>query len=131
MIASDKLIFFKSKINLFLVLILQTFNLISCSGNYYGVNGSDVYTREESIRIISTAQLIYYNKCFDQKSQDSLIIDLAIKNPRLVLDGAYYSKKDIKRCEETILVSPCNLPLIDCQIASEEFFNGKFGQGGF
>lgn len=104
---------------------------LSCSGNYYGIDGPDVYTRDEAIQIISTAQVIYFQKCSNSKLTNSLFLDLAITNPRLILDSAYYSKKDIHYCEKTILLSPCNLPLVECQIAPEEFFNGNFGQGGF
>lgn len=116
----------------FLILSIFIFTFsVSCSGNYYGIDGSDVYTRDESIQILSTAQFIYYQNCSNRKAADSLFLDLAITNPRMILDSAYYSKKDIHYCEETILLAPCNLPLVECQIAPEEFFNGNFGQGGF
>ncbi|MCC5815387.1 MAG: hypothetical protein JJT78_11570 [Leptospira sp.] len=103
---------------------------LSCSGSYYGVNGNATYNREESIDIITTAQFLWLTNCVGSKSGEQLILEVALTTPRLILDSAYYSKKDIKECEKAILITPCSEPAHSCQLGPEEFFNGRLLQGG-
>lgn len=103
----------------------------SCSGNYYGVDGRDVYTRSEAIQILSIAQILNFSNCSNQTSINNLGIDLVTKNPRVLLDGAYFLKSDVHTCEIGILVSTCKSSTFKCEIASKEIFKGKLFQGGF
>ncbi|WCL49449.1 hypothetical protein [Leptospira sp. GIMC2001] len=112
------------------LLILLVFT-VSCSGGYNGVDGPDTYTRDESIEIIQRAQIIRFNYCSDTESINNLLIDNLAKNPRFLLDGAFYSTKDVAECEQATLITPCSEPGYTCSMAPKEFLNGKLLQGGF
>jgi hypothetical protein len=114
--------------NIFFFFLMTT---ISCSGNYYGVNGSDTYSREESIDIITNAQLLRLSYCSERESAENLALTTAITNPRLILDSAFYTKKDVRECEKAILLTPCPEPSPQCNLGPKEFLKGKLFQGGF
>jgi hypothetical protein len=103
----------------------------SCSGSYYGINGNATYSREESIDIITIAQILWLTNCVGSKSGERLILEVALTTPRLILDSAYYSKKDVKECEKAILITPCSEPAHSCELGPKEFLNGRLFQGGF
>lgn len=103
----------------------------NCTGSYYGVNGNATYSREEAIDKIAIAQVLRFAQCRESEAIDNLLITTALTNPRLILDSAFYSKKDVQECEKAILLTPCNEPSHLCNMGPEEFLNGTLFQGGF
>lgn len=130
------MMFFRFKCSKFTIysqlILLSILGLtMSCSGSYYGVNGNATYSREEAIDIITTAQVLRFTNCEEPEIVDRLVLETALTNPRLILDSAYYSKKDVRECQKAILITPCKDIFQGCQLGPEEFLNGRLFQGGF
>lgn len=111
-------------------LITILFSIVQCSGSYYGIKGSSTYTRQEAIDRLTTIQIVWYINCQEKESATELLIKTSLTNPRRILDGAFYSKKDVNECEKAILFTPCTENLPRCNLAPKEILRGKFLEGG-
>lgn len=86
---------------LFIILSLSQ----NCTGVYYGIDGPNVMDRNEAVAKLNRALFLKSAECgFDEKNV-SLLLNNYTVNPRKVLDGAYYARKDVEACEKRILLS--------------------------
>jgi len=81
--------------------------------------------------VITNAQVLRYLNCSESESARGLLLTTALTNPRLILDGAFYSQKDVEECQKAILLTPCTEPGYSCNLGPKEFLKGKLFQGGF
>lgn len=104
----------------------------NCTGVYYGIDGPNVLGRNEAVAKLNRALFLKSAECgFDEKNLALLLNNYTV-NPRKVLDGAYYAKKDVEACEKRILLSDCNTYLTPCGMSPKGFFDGGgLFQGGF
>lgn len=104
----------------------------NCTGVYYGIDGPNVMSRNEAVAKLNQALFLKSSQCgFDEKNIALLLNNYTV-NPRKVLDGAYYAKKDVEACEKRILLSDCNTYLAPCGMSPKGFFDGGgLFQGGF
>ncbi|MDX1961144.1 MAG: hypothetical protein SFU98_21420 [Leptospiraceae bacterium] len=106
--------------------------LVGCSNSYYGVPGPNVVSRNEAVAILNRALALKVAACGLNNTNSALLVRNFNSNQNQVLDGAYYAKKDIKFCENSILFGTCLSALIPCNISPKGFFDGGgLFQGGF
>ncbi len=104
---------------------------IGCSGSYYGVDGPDVISREEALQRINDARLVKIAQCGLNETNGAFLYVQFTQNPRKILDGAYYSTKDVDSCTNVILWGSCEAAAQPCGLSPAEFFDGALFQGGF
>lgn len=119
---------FKNKFILILVLSVQ-----SCTGVYYGVDGTDVISRNDAVAKINDAYLVKIAACGFNTDNVKLLVARYTVSDRKNLDGAYYATKDIDSCVKSILFVSCvDSALYSCNISPKDFFGGGgLLQGGF
>ena len=105
--------------------------LVCCSGSYYGVDGPDVITRKEALNRINDARLVKIAQCGITETSGAYLYLQFTENPRKILDGAYYSSKDVDACTNMILWGTCDAAAQPCGLSPAEFFDGSLFQGGF
>lgn len=101
-----------------------------CSGSYFGVDGPDVIPREEALQRINDARLVKIAQCGLNETNGAFLYLQYTQNPRKILDGAYYSTKDIDACTNIILWGSCDAAIQPCGLSPAEFFDGSLFQGG-
>lgn len=120
------------KLILFLLLLL--ISVINCTGTYYGIDGPDVISRTEAVNKINRALMIKFGTCgFDSKNV-ALLVRNTTQSKRKVLDGAYYSTRDVDFCVKSIYFKSCkdDAATFVCNISPKDFFGGGgLFQGGF
>ena len=102
-----------------------------CSGAYYGVDGPDVISRDETLSRINDARLAKIASCGLNETNGAFLYVQYTQNPRKLLDGAYYYTKDVDNCTNIILWGSCDGAVRSCGLAPAEFFDGALFQGGF
>lgn len=118
------------KLNLFIIISFFLFN--HCTGTYYGVPGSAVYSRSEAVARLNKALVLKTAACGANDKNTSAVYAVISQSASKTLDGAYYTKKDIDACEKYIYVSGCSTYFIPCKVSSKEFLeSGPYFQGGF
>jgi small lipoprotein (TIGR04452 family) len=104
----------------------------NCTGTYYGIDGPDVIEREEAVAKINTALFLKSAACGFNEKNTLLLLNNYSVSPRKVLDGKYYSTKDIDACVNNINLGSCESYLIPCRISPKGFLDGGgIFQGGF
>ncbi|MEQ8351820.1 MAG: hypothetical protein RH862_10070 [Leptospiraceae bacterium] len=104
---------------------------IACSGSYYGIDGPSVISRDEALQRINDARLVKVAQCGLNETNGAYLYIQFTENPRKILDGAYYSTKDVDSCTNMILWGSCEAAAQPCGLAPAEFFDGSLFQGGF
>ncbi|MCP5494674.1 MAG: hypothetical protein H7A23_08970 [Leptospiraceae bacterium] len=103
-----------------------------CTGTYYGIDGPDVISRKEAVSKINNALMAKIAICGADETNLTYLYTNIVSNPRKVLDGAYYSEKDINSCVNHIYFGTCDTFLIPCSVSPKDFFGGGgLFQGGF
>lgn len=118
------------KRNLFIIISFFLFS--HCTGTYYGVSGSAVYSRNEAVAKLNKALVLKTAACGANEKNSSAVYAVISQSASKTLDGAYYTKKDIDACEKYIYFSGCSTYYIPCKVSSKEFLeSGPYFQGGF
>lgn len=118
------------KYKLIIIYILLT---LTCSNSEYGVNGPDVIARHHAVKKIDDAYLVKFASCgFDATNVSFLARRFSRRNIQL-LDGSYYSTRDVDFCVKQILFVSCKDSIVvSCNISSKDFFGGGgLLEGGF
>ncbi|MDX1961142.1 MAG: hypothetical protein SFU98_21410 [Leptospiraceae bacterium] len=104
----------------------------SCTGTYYGLGGSEVINRSSAVQALNLATILKATTCkLDSKTANQIVLNF-VQNQRKVLDGAYYTKKDVKNCVNAIYLASCSNFYAPCRISPKEFLeSGPYFQGGF
>ncbi len=105
--------------------------LAGCTGTYGGLDGPDVISRDDAVRKINDAKLARMSVCGYNQSGALLLYNDYVRNPRKVLDGAYYSTHDVDVCVQSIWLTPCAQWPLDCGLSPKEFIEPPYFQGGF
>ncbi len=106
--------------------------LLNCTGTYYGIDGPDVISRAEAVNKINRALIIKFGTCGFDRANVSLLLKNSLQSKRKVLDGAFYSTRDIDSCVQSIYFNTCAGALVPCNISPKDFFGGGgLFQGGF
>lgn len=103
----------------------------ACSGSYYGLDGPDVIPRDEALQKINDARLVKIAQCGLNETNGAFLYLQYTQNPRKILDGAYYSTRDVDSCTNNILWGSCDAVAQPCGMSPAEFFDGAIFQGGF
>ncbi len=102
----------------------------SCSGVYLGVDGPDVIGREAAVSKINDARLAKIAVCGVTEANAGFLYTQYSANPRRILDGAYYTTKDIDSCVRTILLGSCQGAVLPCGLSPKDITEGSLLQGG-
>ncbi len=122
--------YFSKLIKLFSIYPILLF--VHCTGTYYGIDGPDVIEREQAVTKINQALFLKSAACgFNDKNIVLLLNNYSV-SPRKVLDGKYYSTKDIDTCVNNINFGSCESYLVPCRVSPKGFLDGGgILQGGF
>jgi small lipoprotein (TIGR04452 family) len=119
----------------YIILILF---LIQCTGTDYGIPGPNVVSREQAVGELNGAMTAKVAVCGATSANVILLSRVFLQNPRKVLDGAYYAKKDIEACKNQIYLTSCStlapssFPYPPCNLSPKGITDGGgFLQGGF
>lgn len=106
--------------------------LVNCTGTYYGIDGADVISRKQAVSKINEALMVKIAVCGPDETNLTYLYTNMVNSPRKILDGAYYSTKDIDSCLNQIYFGTCDTFLIPCNVSPKDFFGGGgLFQGGF
>ena len=115
-----------------IVFLFLVFFILKCTGTYYGIDGKDVIPRSEALSRINTALVIKFANCGFTNTNLTLLSRNFTQSDRKILDGAYYTTKDIDSCVQTIYLNSCVGALTPCNLSPKDFFGGGgLFQGGF
>ncbi len=119
---------------LFLFMCIFILSFLNCTGTYYGVDGGDVISRTEAVNKINRALMIKFGTCGFDSRNVALLVRNTTQSKRKVLDGAFYSTRDVDFCVQTIYGKSCkdDAATYVCNISPKDFFGGGgLLQGGF
>ncbi|HNH11458.1 MAG TPA: hypothetical protein PK683_23360, partial [Leptospiraceae bacterium] len=80
----------RQKLNLSIIISFFLFNY--CTGTYYGVSGSAVYSRNEAVAKLNKALLLKTAACGANEKNSSAVYAVISQSASKTLDGAYYTK---------------------------------------
>jgi hypothetical protein len=104
---------------------------VACTGNYGGVDGGAVIARKDAVQRINDTRLARMVLCGPTSADALLVYSDYVKSDRKVLDGAYYTTRDVDRCIAGIWLTPCSQWPQDCGLSPNEFLETPVLQGGF